>query len=127
MFTLDEIIVENIFLDAEFDEVLFNEGFVARRERDDIWEVVLDQAGRVKATRTYITAEPQASSLTVHARSANVLVEHSEITTVMFQLEDVGELADFLAALDRIGRTEPQQPARAKHDDEDIWDDEDAF
>jgi len=125
MFTLDEKTIEDAFYGAGFDDVMFDEECVARRATGDVWEVVLDKSGRIKATRTRAAAEPATRTHAVRERTANVLIERSEIATVMFQLNDAGELADFLAVLDHIDEEPP--PASATTNDDDIWDDEDVF
>lgn len=134
MFTLDEKVIEEAFFAAGFDDVLFDEGCVGRRAIEDAWEVVLDKGGRVKATRIRTEGAPQSHAETVHGRTARVLVEHSETTTVMFQLDDAGELPEFLAALDHIdGNTSPAAASTAAHfgseaaPQDDIWKDEDSF
>lgn len=126
MFTLDEKTIEDAFYAAGFDDVMFDEECVARRAAGDVWEVVLDKSGRIKATRTRTAAEPTARTHAVRERSANVLIERSEVATVMFQLSEADELVDFLAALDHIDEEPPTTPT-ARTSDDDIWDDEDVF
>lgn len=133
MFTLDEKAIEDAFFAAGFDDVLFDEGCVGRRAIESAWEVVLDKSGRVKATRLRTEGAPLSHAKTVHCRTARVLVEHNETTTVMFQLDDAGELPEFLAALDHIDSTTPAADAAAQRStpeaapQEDIWEDEDSF
>jgi hypothetical protein len=132
MFTLDEKAIEDAFFAAGFDDVLFDEGCVGRRAIEAAWEVVLDKGGRVKATRIRSEGAPLSHAKTVHGRTARVLVERSETTTVMFQLDDVDEFPAFLAALDHIDGTTPpaaaaQRSTQEAAPQEDIWEDEDSF
>jgi hypothetical protein len=136
MFTFDQKAIEDAFFAAGFDDVMVADEVVARREIGEPWEVIVDKGGRVKATRVRSVDEPRSSTHSVHGHDARILFESSEQTTLMFQLEDVGELTALLTALDEI--TAPKPPAHKasaaaarSHDaapsEEDIWDDEDAF
>ncbi len=83
--------------DANYSDV-----FVARREQDTVWEVAIDNSGRLKATVTCVTEPAGETTAPLLDREAMVLVEHSAAITVVFQLHDAAELPDVLTSIERI-------------------------
>lgn len=83
--------------DANLDEVL-----VARRDEVDAIEVIVDRGGRVKATISRLAGQPSQNSLEVNGRPAAVLTERHTIITVMFALQDAGEMAALLTAIEEL-------------------------
>lgn len=83
--------------DASYSDVL-----VARREQDTVWEVAIDNSGRLRATVTYATEPASETIAAVLDRDALVLVERSATITVVLDLQDAAELPDALAAIETI-------------------------
>ncbi|MGQ9814561.1 MAG: hypothetical protein ACUVR3_05345 [Candidatus Roseilinea sp.] len=83
--------------DASYSDVL-----VARREQDTVWEVAIDNSGRLRATITYATEPASETTVPVLDREALVLVERSAMITVVLELQDAAELPDALAAIESV-------------------------
>lgn len=101
-FTLDPDILTPAFQAAGFDDVNYADAAIARREQDTVWEVVVDRSGRLKASVAYMTEPAGETTAAVLDREALVLIERSATITVLFQLQDAGELSDALAAIETI-------------------------
>lgn len=83
--------------DASYSDVL-----VARREQDTVWEVAIDNSGRLRATITYATEPAIETTVPVLDREALVLIERSAMITVVLELQDAAELPDVLAAIESV-------------------------
>lgn len=101
-FTLDPDILTPAFQAAGFDDVNYADAAIARREQDTVWEVAIDNSGRLKATVACMTEPASETGVPVLGREAMVLVERSSTITVLFQLQDAAELPDALATIETI-------------------------
>ncbi len=100
-FTLDANILTAAFESAGFD-VTCGDAVIARREQDAVWEVAIDNSGRLKATVAYMTEPAHETTAPALDREALVLVERSATITVLFDLQDPAELRDALTAIETI-------------------------
>ena len=114
MFKIDQDSITRAFESAGFDDVSFEDEIVARRGDEPAWEVVIDKAGRVKATLAEEAQHPHEQSYPLHNRKALVLIEHSVQVTVMFKLESPDELGDLLTSLDQISVRSEATPPKPK-------------
>ncbi len=100
-FTLDADILTAAFESAGFD-VTCGDAVIARREQDTVWEVAIDNSGRLKATIAYMTEPARETTAPVLDRDALMLVERSATITVLFDLQDPAELPAVLTAIETI-------------------------
>ena len=98
------------FKTAGYDDVTFSDVVLARRDDDKTWEIVMDRGGRLKASISYPTGRPKETSVDVLGRKALVLAEKNTLITVMFTLQDPGELPDVLAAIEEAVNARDQTP-----------------
>ncbi|MCS7061484.1 MAG: hypothetical protein RMN25_10010 [Anaerolineae bacterium] len=103
-FLLDAEAITAAFQAAGFDDVVCGDAIVARREQNTVWEAAVDQSGRLRVSVTYMSAPPIETVEPMLQGEALVLIEHSATITVLFQLQDAGELPAVLSAVESIVR-----------------------
>lgn len=99
-FVMEPEAVTVAFKTAGYDDVNFSDVVLARRDDDKAWEIVMDRGGRLKASITYPSSQPEEDSIAVLNRKALVLTEKNTVITVMFTLQDQTELPEVLKAID---------------------------
>ena len=102
MFSIKQDAITQAFNAAGYDDVSFDDVISAHRSDDREWEVIIDRGGQFKATISAVASRPAERTIDILGRAAAVLVEKTTQTTVMYTLNDAGELAKVLEALEAV-------------------------
>ena len=101
-FAMDAGALVAAFEAAGYADVDVSDAITAWRDDGRVWEVVVDQGGRLKATVTWPSAAPEESSLPVGDRAARALIEVTTVVSVAFELRNASELAGVLQAVETL-------------------------
>lgn len=105
-------LLSQILLAGGYD-VTISDVVYGRKDTSVVYEIFIDQAGRVRFTVTAHSSAPQARQVAVAERRYRVLQEQQHITTAVAQLDEPGALATILHDLESLVAT-PSKPNKKR-------------